>query len=57
MNVLPQERNHLADAARDAIAALYAAWDRLEMNDIEGEEAPFIQDCKDAIDGLERALK
>jgi len=36
-------------AAREAIAALEAAKERLEMNDVAGEEAPFIDDCAIAL--------
>lgn len=47
----------LRDAAREARAALYSALNRLELNDLEGEEGPFIDDCLVAIAMLEEALK
>ena len=42
-------------AAAEAIAALETARERLEMNDYEGEEKPFIEDCDTALAML-RAL-
>lgn len=47
----------LRDAAREARATLYSALNRLELNDLEGEEGPFIDDCLVAIAMLEEALK
>lgn len=47
----------LRDAAREARAALYSALNRLELNDLDGEEGPFIDDCLVAIAMLEEALK
>ena len=36
-------------AAAEAIAALETARERLEMNDCDGEEKPFIEDCNTAL--------
>lgn len=47
----------LRSAAREARATLYAVLDRLEPNDMEGEEQPFIDDCLGAIAILEVALE
>lgn len=47
----------LRSAAREARATLYAVLNRLELNDIEGEEQPFIDDCLGAIAILEVALE
>ena len=47
----------LREAAREARAALYSALNRLELNDLDGEEGPFIDDCLVAIAMLEEALK
>lgn len=47
----------LREAAREARAALYAVMERLEMNALNGEEAPFISDCLVAIALLEEALR
>ena len=46
----------LRSAAREARATLYAVLDRLELNDMKGEEQPFIDDCLGAIAILEVAL-
>jgi len=46
----------LRSAAREARATLYAVLNRLELNDLEGEEQPFIDDCLGAIAILEVAL-
>jgi hypothetical protein len=37
------------DAAMEARATLYLMLERLEVNDYEGEEAPFMEDCQNAI--------
>ena len=47
----------LRSAAREARATLYAVLNRLELNDIEGEEQSFIDDCLGAIAILEVALE
>lgn len=47
----------LRSAAQEARAALYSALSRLELNDLEGEEGPFIDDCLVAIAMLEEALR
>lgn len=47
----------LRSAAREARATLYAVLNRLELNDLEGEEQPFIDDCLGAIAILEVALQ
>ena len=49
--------NALESALREAIATLYAVKDRLDMNNLEGEESPYIQDCANAIEQAEQALK
>ena len=36
-------------AVREALAALDLAQERLRMNDIDGEELPFIHDCAVAV--------
>lgn len=47
----------LRSAAQEARATLYAVLNRLELNDMEGEEQPFIDDCLGAIAILEVALQ
>ncbi|CUH52698.1 hypothetical protein [Shimia marina] len=47
----------LRGAAQEARATLYAVLNRLELNDMEGEEQPFIDDCLGAIAILEMALQ
>jgi len=37
------------DAAMEARATLYLMLERLEVNDYDGEEAPFMEDCQNAI--------
>lgn len=44
-------------AMREARAALYQALERLDMNNLEGEESPFMEDCENAIAGIDAALK
>ena len=39
----------LRSAAREARATLYAVLNRLETNDLNGDEQPFIDDCSGAI--------
>ena len=46
----------LRSAAREARATLYAVLNRLETNDLNGDEQPFIDDCLGAIAILEVAL-
>lgn len=36
-------------AAVEAIATLHAVQGRLELNDMDGEEAPFLEDCENAL--------
>lgn len=40
-------------AALEAIATLNQVRERLEMNNLDGEEDPFIQDCDNALAMLE----
>ena len=47
----------LRSAAREARATLYAVLNRLEMNDLDGEEQPYIDDCLGALVILEEALR
>ncbi|UUV07041.1 hypothetical protein [Ruegeria sp. YS9] len=47
----------LRSAAREARATLYAVLNRLELNDLDGEEQPFIDDCLGALAILEEALR
>lgn len=47
----------LRSAAQEARATLYSVLNRLELNDLEGEEQPFIDDCLGAIAILEVALQ
>lgn len=47
----------LRSAVQEARATLYAVLNRLELNDMEGEEQPFIDDCLGAIAILEVALQ
>ena len=51
-----EEVASLRSAACEARATLYAVLIRLELNDLEGEEQPFIDDCLGAIAILEVAL-
>ena len=44
---------NVAAAIKEAIAALWVAHERLCMNDLEGEEKPFIEDCETALALLE----
>lgn len=41
-------------AAMEAIATIEQVQMRLEMNDLEGEEAPFIEDCSNALEMLSK---
>ena len=47
----------LRSAAREARATLYAVLNRLELNDLDGEEQPHIDDCLGALAILEEALR
>jgi ribosome assembly protein YihI (activator of Der GTPase) len=47
----------LRSAACEARATLYAVLNRLELNDLEGEEQPYIDDCLGALAILEEALR
>ena len=47
----------LRSAAREARATLYAVLNRLELNDLEGVEQPYIDDCLGALAILEEALR
>lgn len=47
----------LRSAAREARATLYTVLNRLEKNDLEGEEQPYIDDCLGALAILEEALR
>ena len=37
------------EAAMEARATLHLMLERLEVNDYDGEEAPFMEDCQNAI--------
>ena len=47
----------LRSAAREARATLYAVLIRLELNDLDGEGQPYIDDCLGALAILEEALR
>jgi hypothetical protein len=47
----------LRSAARETRATLYAVLNRLELNDLDGEEQPYIDDCLGALAILEEALR
>ncbi len=47
----------LRSAAREARATLYAVLNRLELNDLEGEEQPYIDDCLGALAIIEEVLQ
>lgn len=47
----------LRSAAREARATLHAVLNRLELNDLDGEEQPYIDDCLGALAILEEALR
>ena len=47
----------LRSAAREARATFYAVLNRLELNDLDGEEQPYIDDCLGALAILEEALR
>ena len=47
----------LRSAAREARATLFAVLNRLELNDLDGEEQPYIDDCLGALAILEEALR
>lgn len=51
MNCLTIEEHDITThpAVREALAALDLAQERLRMNDIDGEELPFIHDCAVAV--------
>jgi hypothetical protein len=53
----PEDTVGLRSAAREARATLYAVLNRLELNDLEGEEQPYIDDCLGALAILEVALR
>ena len=44
-------------AAIEARATLYVVIERLELNNLDGEEQPFIEDCTTALAILEGALQ
>ena len=46
----------MESALRETIATLYAVKERLNMNNLEGEESPYIQDCTNAIEQAEQAI-
>jgi hypothetical protein len=50
------DHGDLRAAAREARAVLYQVMERLEMNNLEGEESPFIEDCQTALTMLNAAL-
>jgi hypothetical protein len=47
----------LRSAAHEARATLYSVLNRLELNDLNGEEQPYIDDCLGALAILEEALQ
>lgn len=47
----------LRSAAREARATLYSVLNRLELNDLDSEEQPYIDDCLGALAILEEALR
>ncbi len=47
----------LRSAAREARATLYSVLNRLELNDLDGKEQPYIDDCLGALAILEEALR
>lgn len=47
----------LRSAAREARATLYAELNRLELNDLDGEEQPYIDHCLGALAILEEASR
>ena len=47
----------IRSAAREARATLYAVLNRLELNDLDGEEQPYMDDCLGALAILEEALR
>ncbi len=53
----PDDTVSLRSAARETRATLYAVLNRLELNDLEGEEQPYIDDCLGALAILEEALR
>ena len=52
-----EDTGSLRSAAREARATLYSVLNRLELNDLEGEEQPYIDDCLGALAILEEALR
>ena len=48
---------NLRSAAREARATLYANLNRLELNDLEGEEQPYIDDCLGVLAIFEEVLQ
>lgn len=52
-----EDTGSLRSAAREARATLYAVLNRLELNDVEGEGQPYIDDCLGALAILEEALR
>lgn len=54
-DVVTMEEHDLTEhrAVKEAIATLHGTIDRLQMNDMNGEEGPFIEDCQTAIKLLE----
>jgi hypothetical protein len=53
----PIDTGSLRSAAHEARATLYAVLNRLELNDLDGEEQPYIDDCLGALAILEKALR
>jgi len=47
----------LRSAAQEARATLYSVLNRLELNDLDGEEQPYVDDCLGALAILEEALR
>ncbi len=47
----------LRSAAREARATLFAVLNRLELNDLDGEEQPYIDNCLGALAILEEVLQ
>jgi hypothetical protein len=51
------EMHECITAMREALATLHLMRERLEVNDYEGEEEPFMEDCDNAIAMLSDVLK
>lgn len=45
------------ESLKEIRAVLYVVMERLHMNNLNGEEDPFIEDCEDAIWQVESLIK